>query len=166
MTGNSAQRLTVWAVATFHASLFVIASVLAVYRGGGLGSLLASLNTLVGLGLFAALWATTFFTTGRALVDINLLGEVDEVRFARRVIRWGAANGMAFLAVLGLVAIIGATLALPPGSSPFGSLTFALFAAPFALVVAAAVGGVVGAIFGVIDLGLLAVARSASRERA
>jgi hypothetical protein len=34
----------------------------------------------------------------------------------------------------------------------------ALFIAPIALVVSAAVGGVVGAIFGIIDLGLFAVA--------
>jgi hypothetical protein len=165
MSGKGAQRLTVWAVATFHASLFVIASVLVSYRGGGLGSLLAGLNTLVGLGLFAALWATTLFTTERALVGMDLLGEVDELRFARRVFRWGAANGMAFLGVLGLVLIAGATVALPQGGSPFGLLTFALVAAPFALIVAAAVGGVVGVLFAVIDLGLIALAGSVSRAR-
>jgi len=41
---------------------------------------------------------------------------------------------------------------------------FAVFAAPFALVVSAAVGGAVGAVLGVIDLGLVRLARRLSAE--
>src|SRR5207302_1566277 len=106
MNGDPPQRLVTWALATFHATLFVVASVLFAYTRGGLGSLLANLNTLVGLGLFAALWATTFLTTQRALEGIDVLGTMDDRAFVRRVFRWGAANGMAFLAVLAVVFLV------------------------------------------------------------
>ncbi len=163
MNGDPPQRLVTWALATFHATLFVVASVLFAYTRGGLGSLLANLNTLVGLGLFAALWATTFLTTQRALEGIDVLGTMDDRAFVRRVFRWGAANGMAFLAVLAVVFLVGSLAAIPAGSGP-GFLLFAAFAAPFALVVSAAVGGAVGAVLGVIDLGLVRLARRLSAE--
>jgi hypothetical protein len=155
-------RLATWALASFHATFLVIAAVLIVFTRGGLGSLLASLNTLVGLGLFIALWVTTFFTTERALEGIDLAQDRDERTFARRAFRWGAANGMAFLAVLGLVLITGSMAATPSGGNPLGVLPIALFAAPFALVISAAVGAIAGAIFGVIDLVLVALGRSLS----
>ena len=159
----SEQRLVIWALATFHATLFVVAAVLFLYTRGGLGALLASLNTLVGLALFVALWVTTLFTTRRALAGMDLLGDVDEGRLARRAFRWGAVNGMAFLVVLGVVLIVGSIAATPAGQNQLGVLPIAVIAAPFALVVSAAVGGAAGAIFGVIDITLHALARGIGR---
>jgi hypothetical protein len=66
---------------------------------------------------------------------------------------------MAFLAVLGIVGVISAIGNTRPEQVPQGILLPALFIAPIALVVSAAVGGTVGALFGIVDLGLFALAR-------
>jgi len=146
--------LVEWSFATFHASAFVLAIVFFLYSRDALGPALGGLNTLLGLALFVALWATTYLTTCRALEGIDLLREGDRVLFARRAFRWGAANGMAFLGVLGVVLIASAVFVSPSVLLPV------LFVAPFALVISAAVGAVVGALFSAIDLALLALARA------
>jgi hypothetical protein len=146
--------LVEWSLATFHASAFVLAIVFFLYSRDALGSALGGLNTLLGLALFMALWATTYLTTCRALAGIDLLREGDRVLFARRAFRWGAANGMAFLGILGLV-LVGAAVFVSPSI-----LLTALFVGPFALVISAVVGAVVGAIFSAIDLALLALGRA------
>ena len=152
-------RLLTWSLATFHATVFVLVIVLFGYSGGGLGGALGGLNTFVGLGLFVALWATTYLTTSRALRGLDLIGSGrDRGRYPRRALRWGAANGMSFLAILGVVAIVAAIANTRPGQVTSGILFPALFIAPIGLIVSAAVGGAVGALFGIIDLGLFALA--------
>jgi hypothetical protein len=152
-------KLLTWSLATFHTTLFVLAILLFAYSGGGLGTALSGLNTFVGLGLFVALWATTYLTTARALRGLDVIGSArDRGGYGRRAFRWGAANGMAFLAILGTVALITALGSTRPGQVPSGILLPALFIAPIALVVSAGVGGVVGVLFGFIDLALFAVA--------
>ncbi len=152
-------KLVTWSLATFHATVFVLAIMLFVYSRDALGAGLSGLNTFVGLGLFVALWATTYVTTSRALEGLDLIGSArDRSGYARRAFRWGAANGMAFLAVLGIVAVLVAVSNTRPGQVASGILFPGLFIAPIAFVVSAAVGGIVGAIFGIIDLGLFAVA--------
>ena len=144
-----------WSLATFHASGFVLAIVFFLYSRDALGLALGGLNTLLGLALFVALWATTYLTTCRALDGLDLLSEDDRVLFARRAFRWGAANGIAFLGVLGVVLIASAVFVSPTVLLPV------LFVAPFALLISAVVGALVGLIFSVVDLALLAVARAA-----
>jgi hypothetical protein len=152
-------KLLTWALATFHTTVFVLVIVLFAYSGGGLGGALGGLNTFAGLGLFLALWATTYVTTARALRGLDLIGSArDRAGYGRRAFRWGAANGMSFLAILGIVAIAAAVANTRPGQVGSGILLPALFIAPIALVVSAAFGGAVGAILGIIDLGLFAVA--------
>jgi hypothetical protein len=153
-------KLVTWSLATFHTTVFVLVIVLFAYSGGGLGGALGGLNTFAGLGLFVALWATTYVTTARALRGLDLIGSArDRGGYGRRAFRWGAANGMSFLAILGIVALAAAVANTRPGQVGSGILLPTLFIAPIALVVSAAVGGVVGVIFGIIDLGLFAVAR-------
>jgi hypothetical protein len=152
-------KLVTWSLATFHATAFVLAIVLFAYSRGALGAGLSGLNTFVGLGLFMALWATTYFTTRRALQGLDLIASArDRGGYPRRAIRWGAANGMSFLVILGVVAVGTAIANTSPGQVTSGILFPALFIAPIALIVSAAVGGVVGAVFGIIDLGLFALA--------
>jgi hypothetical protein len=152
-------RLLTWALATFHTTVFVLTIVLFAFSGGGLGPALSGLNTFAGLGLFVALWTTTYLTTSRALKGLDLIGSArDRGGYGRRAFRWGAANGMSFLAILGIGAVLVAVANTRPGQVASGILIPSLFIAPIALVVSAAVGGVVGAIFGIIDLGLFAVA--------
>jgi hypothetical protein len=152
-------RLVTWSLATFHATVFVLVIVLFSYSGGGLGGALGGLNTFVGLGLFLALWATTYITTSRALMDLDLIASArDRGGYPRRALRWGAANGMSFLAILGIVAIATAVANTRPGQVTSGILLPALFIAPIALAISAVVGGAVGAFFGIVDLALFALA--------
>jgi uncharacterized membrane protein (DUF485 family) len=158
-------RLVTWSLATFHATAFVLAIVLFAYSRDALGAGLSGLNTFVGLGLFVALWATTYLTTSRALKGLDVIRSArDRGRYPRRALRWGAANGMSFLAILGIVAVIAAITNTRPGQIASGILFPALFIAPIALIVSAGVGGAVGALFGIIDLGLFALAGLTRRE--
>jgi hypothetical protein len=152
-------KLLTWSLATFHTTVFVLAIVLLAYSRGGLGAALSGLNTFVGLGLFVALWATTYLTTARALEGLDLIGSAsDRRRYGRRAFRWGAANGMSFLAILGIVALVAAIANTRAGQVGSGILLPALFIAPIALVVSAAVGATVGALFGIVDRALFALA--------
>src|SRR5438105_779085 len=136
-------KLVTWSLATFHATTFVLAIVLFAYSGGGLGGALSGLNTFVGLGLFVALWATTYFTTSKALAGLDLIGSArDREGYVRRTLRWGSRNGMAFLAILGIVALFAAVSNTRPGQVASGILFPALFVAPIALVVSSAVPGI------------------------
>jgi hypothetical protein len=158
-------KLVTWSLATFHATVFVLAIVLFAYSRDALGAGLSGLNTFVGLGLFVALWATTYVTTSRALKGLDLIGSArDRGGYPRRTLRWGAANGMSFLAILGIVAVVTATANTQPGQVISGILFPALFIAPIALIVSAAVGGAVGALFGIIDLTLFALAGLTGEE--
>jgi hypothetical protein len=152
-------KLLIWSLATFHTTVFVLVIVLLAYSGGGLGQALGGLNTFAGLGLFLVLWTTTYLTTARALAGLDFIGSARDRRgYGRRAFRWGAANGMSFLAVLGIVALVVAVANTRPGQVGSGILLPFLFIAPIGLVVSAAVGGAVGVLFGIIDLALFAVA--------
>jgi hypothetical protein len=158
-------RLVTWSLATFHATVFVLVIVLFGYSGGGLGGALGGLNTFVGLGLFLALWATTYFTTSRALRGLDLIGSGrDRGTYPRRAVRWGAANGISFLAILGIVAILTAISNTRPGQVTSGILFPALLILPIALAVSAVVGGVIGGFFGIVDLALFALAGFSGTE--
>ena len=157
---SDSRALTAWALATFHATVFVLVFVLLLYSRGGFGATLASLNTLIGLGLFVALWGTTLLTTRRALRGVDPIGDnVDGRRLARQAIRWGAANGLAFLAILGIALIIGSVAAPPPGGNPLAVLGIAAIALPFAGSVAAVIGGLSGFTLSAVDLVLIGLAR-------
>ena len=152
-------KLLTWSLATFHTTVFVLAIVLLAYSGGGLGQALSGLNTFAGLGLFVALWATTYVTTARALNGLDIIRSArDRARYGRRVFRFGAANGMSFLAILGVGALVTAVANTRAGQVGSGILFPTLFIAPIALVVSAAVGGTVGVLFGLIDRAMFALA--------
>jgi hypothetical protein len=158
-------KLLTWSLTTFHTTVFVLVIVLFAYSGGGLGQALSGLNTFAGLGLFVALWATTYVTTVRALAGLDLIGSArDRGGYGRRAFRWGAANGMSFLAVLGIVVVVVAVANTRPGQVGSGILLPALSIAPIALVVSAAVGGAVGVLFGIIDLALFRLAGFSDEE--
>jgi hypothetical protein len=157
----------VLALGTFHTIALVIALVWLAYRGSGLGSTLASLNTLVGLALFIALWAIALFTTRRALAGIDFLSDdpYEMGTFFWRALRWGAVTGMLFLLVLGVVGLVGSLVAASRG--PFqltGLLFFALFYGSIGAVVSAAIGGVIGVTLGAVDIAALRIARALTNQ--
>lgn len=158
MTGATGRRLVVWALATFHATLFVLLPLYFLYRAGVLAHVLAGLNTAVGLALFLALWLTTYYVTRRAFKGLRWHSAgvtVDGAVLYGRALRWGGLNGVLFLAILALGLLL-ATLVGTPG---LGALSFFVFVGPIALVVAFAVGAGSGVVLGLIDLWMLAAAR-------
>ena len=50
---------------------FIVSAVLVLHLSGALSGLLTGLNTLTSLALFAALWATTIWSTGRATPGVH-----------------------------------------------------------------------------------------------
>lgn len=144
--------LVVWALATFHASLFMLVALLFLYWVDVLRNILPNLNTAVGLGLFIVLWGTTWWTT-----RIALAGVTQDAGLIRRALRWGGVNGMLFLSVL--VAGAGVSAAFGQPAQLFGALFGVFFFLMIGSLFAFAIGAVVGTVLGVIDLALLRIAR-------
>lgn len=157
--------LLAWVLGTFHTTLFGLALILVLYPRGGFGATLGSLNTLSGLAIFLALWATTLFTTRRALMGLNWL-EDDPAQMAvffRRALRWGAVNGMLFLAALGVILLTN-TLVSSGTSVISPAVIFFVFIAAVGLVVSYIVGALAGVVLGAIDIAALRVARAFIRN--
>ena len=114
------RRLLEWAFTTFHTAAFILGLVGFLYSRHLLGSLLGSLNTLVGFALFGFLWAATGWSTRRAIRAAipgweqgGVLCE-QPVKIGTAVFEgtgWGAANGFIFFCGLLLLAL--AFLILP-----------------------------------------------------
>jgi hypothetical protein len=158
--------LLAWTLGTFHTSVFGLALILLLYPRGGFGATLGSLNTLSGLAIFLALWATTVFTTRRALMGLNWL-EDDPAQMAvffRRALRWGAVNGMLFLVALGAI-LLASALAAARGPTPSPALIAFAVVAVIGLLVAYVVGALVGVTLGALDIAALRVARAFIRSQ-
>lgn len=151
-----------WVLGSFHSAVLVIAIVRLAYPGGGLAAPLSELNTISGLAVYLALWATTLFTARRALNGLDWLSDQPRLMgaFCRRALRWGAANGVMFLAMLGIAQLV-TVVSAPRSSLTFQAIIFGSFiVAVFGTVVAAAVGAVIGVALGAIDIAALRVARA------
>jgi hypothetical protein len=144
--------LIVWALATFHASLFLLVALLFLYWQDVLRHMLPNLNTAVGLGLFVILWSTTWWTTRLALAGVTRDADV-----IRRAVRWGGVNGVLFLSIL--IAGAGVSAALGEPAQLFGALFGVFFFLVIGSLFAFAIGGVVGTVLGLIDVALLRTAR-------
>ena len=161
-----------WIVGTFHTTALASTLLLLLYPRGGVGIGLAGLNTVTGLAIFVALWATTVFTTGRALRGLDLLAEIaetDQIRrirrtFVRRALRWGGANGVLFLALGGSIALVNAVVASTAPVS-FGSVfVLVMIIGVFGGLVAFVSGALLGVAFAALDLFALWIARAIVRE--
>lgn len=158
MTADRGERLVVLAFATFHATSFVLIGVLIAYRGGGLGQTLQGLNTVVGLGLFIALWVTTYIATRNALqgIDVSSGARIDGDALIRGAFRWGGLNGVMFLLVLASGLLV-ANMRIQ-AENVMQTVLFAFAALVPASVVAFLIGALVGVLFAGVDLILLGVA--------
>jgi hypothetical protein len=165
---NEATRingLLEWVLGTFHTSVFGIVLLLLLYPRGSFGATLEGLSTLSGLAIFVAFWASTVFTTRRALAGLNWLDDdpAQMAVFYRRALRWGGLNGMLFLAALGAILLLSA-LVTTPGSIRTPALTFFAFIAAIGAVVSYAVGAIVGVTLGAVDIAALRLARALARN--
>ena len=159
--------LLAWTLGTFHACAVGLTLLLLVYPTGGLGGLLGNLETVTGLLIFIALWATSVWTTRRALAGSDWLSAVpaDWPRFFYRALRWGGATGILFLAELGAILLVRTLLAARGDNSVglLGVLGVAAFVGSIGTLVAFVVGGLTGLVLAALDLGALALARASRR---
>lgn len=155
--GLDEERFITFTLGTFHTAIFVITAVLVVHLAGALAGLLAGLNTLTGLTLFAALWGTTTWSTGRALrgvrlPDVSMSTPIGAT--VARASRAGALNGILFLGSAALILALSALLA-GQGESilvfVFGGIVFVTLGA----VAAATTGVILGVLLSALDLLLL-----------
>jgi hypothetical protein len=157
-------RLAEWSLATFHTSGLIVVVVALVYATGNLGALLGSLNTLVGLALFGALWLTTWWCTRRAVRAIPPQTLAQPRSSGRAVVRslaigglWGGVNGAVFFLVLvsGLLVVSIYEVVTVANTS----LVFLALAGLFGVPIAFGVGAVIGILFAGIDGAVLELAR-------
>ena len=153
-----------WVLGTFHTSVFGLALLLLLYPRGRFGDTLAGLSTLSGLAIFLALWATTLFTTRRALAGLNWLDDdpAQMAVFFRRALRWGGVNGMLFLAALGAILLLSALATAPGSITP--ALIFFVFIGAIGAIVSYVVGALIGVTLGAIDIAALRIARAVIRS--
>jgi hypothetical protein len=164
MSTPSVNGLLAWVLGTFHTTVFGLALLLLLYPRGSFGATLQGLSTLSGLAIFVALWATTLFTTRRALAGLNWLDDdpAQTAAFFRRAFRWGGVNGMLFLAALGAILLVSALVTAPGSIMP--ALIFFVFIGAIGLLVSYAVGAIVGVTLGALDIAALRVARAVTQS--
>ena len=147
-------RLITISLGTFHAVVSLVAAVLVLHVTNALVGVLTSLNTVTGLVLFAALWATTTWSTRRVLRDVgelrvSLSGPIGAV--VVRALRSGALNGILFLACAAVILALSA-LATGQGETITIFVVGGLFFVPVGLLAAATIGAILGLVFAAIDL--------------
>jgi hypothetical protein len=148
--------LAFW-LGTLHAALLMLVLVLLLHVRGDLGDTLASLNTLVGLALFALLWGVAVYATSRAIEGLDLLAPAfDEV--VRRGLKWGAMAGLLLFAPLAGLIVVGLTAdALTGRQDAAVFLVVPLYVVPGAILAALA-GGATGFLAALVDTLILPLA--------
>jgi hypothetical protein len=159
---NDDRRLLALALGTFHAVLLTVVLVVLLYLTIDLGDALSKLNTVVGLGIFAALWATSVFCTYRGLENAGITPGHDQATsvIVSNGMSWGAWNGMLFywcLLSVGFVVILIKAILNEGFDYVFGVFIFGLAAFVAGTVLSATIGAMFGLVFSLLDAGLLAL---------
>ena len=150
---DSPPALVTWCLGTFHVAMLTVAAVLALQHGGAVGDVLSGLDTALGLGLYAFLWAVTWWTTRRGLRAAWRAGrEPTWKNGLGRALAWGGVTGIVFFGGVFAAFLV---LLIAEGVGGFASLGIGLVGA----VVAALVGAVVGGVLGLFDVALLRIVR-------
>ena len=148
--GRSIPHLLVFALATFNVLLLALVVVIVAYRDGWLSDALDPLNTLLGLGAFAALWALSWWTGTRVARGWSLEHFPPIAELWARSVFWGGVAGVIALLVPLVPALVlglieeGWRDALATGI--WAALLYAFIACGFAFAVGAAVGFVLATI--------------------
>lgn len=158
-------RLLVWSLGTFHAILFELGLAMLLYLDGSLGRRLGEYKVLVGIGVFAVLWACTLWCTRRAVRGVLAIlpsytadVPIPVRRILRQGVLWGGLNGVVFLFVV-LVLLDLIQLFFLYLNYNLGSISFLIFmlvaGTTMGSVGAFALGAVLGLVIALVDLGLL-----------
>jgi hypothetical protein len=148
--------LLVWCLAAYHTALFVLVPVALVHWVGALGDLLGGLSTVVGLVLYLALWATTWWTN-RRLLATTPLRRTDRRAVLKGSVKWGGVTGGCFFLELVGVAVVQVGLAGGLGVPEPASVPPILALLALGTLVAVVVGGLVGVVQATLDLTALSV---------
>jgi hypothetical protein len=153
------QRLLEWALAAFHNGFFSAAIIALLYGSGNLAELLGSLNTLIGIAIFAFLWGLTWLTTRRALAGVDWLARERPGQFLPipgRGLIWGGVNALLFfvamLLVFSLMAIVPFGLQPQNSGLSLSAIPGLLLIGAVGSVVALVVGATVGLLLGLLDM--------------
>ena len=151
------------ALSAFHVSLLTVIGVVLLYVGGGLEDGLGGFSTAGGFGVFALLWAATWYATRRATEGLRWREPPRLATAMERGGYWGGISGAIIVAVLAAV-ILAITTSEAIGDRRFtfdGATLAGLFMyLLLAGIVAFAVGGLLGVLFAALDRTLLALARA------
>jgi hypothetical protein len=152
--GTDNDRFVTFTLGTFHTVIFIVSAVLVLHLSGALVGLLTGLNTLTGLALFAALWATTTWSTGRAIRDVGapvLATRAPIGAVVTRAARSGALNGVIFLAAAAVILALSALLT-GQGDSIGIFILGGFFVVLVGVLAGATIGAILGVLFAAIDL--------------
>jgi hypothetical protein len=152
--GTDNDRFVSFTLGTFHTVIFIVSAVLVLHLSGALAGLLTGLNTLTGLALFGALWATTTWSTGRAIRGVG--GPILPTRspigaVVTRAARSGALNGILFLAAAAVILALSALLT-GQGDSIGVFILGGFFVVLVGVLAGATIGAILGVLFAAIDL--------------
>jgi hypothetical protein len=157
------RRLLEWSLAAFHAGFLFAALITVLYAGGSLGSLLGSLNTFLGIGLYAIFWLSTWWTTRRATSRLALVAvnaPLTPLAHLGTVMLWAAVNGLVLFLTIVFLIVANTLLLTFTGQAQLGDvLGFAVTVLAVGAVVSAIIGAVAGLLFALLDSLLLALAR-------
>ena len=167
------QRLAVSALGSFNLGLTTLLGILALHLAGGLDDALGSLNTVVGLVIYAVLWAVVTWGVGRGMAPLDLTraelptwGDTFEAGT-----KGGALSGVVVAGGLGVLVMCLGLVELAFGGLSRPSLAeaaqgvglLALAVVIYSMVgglIGFAVGAAVGAALALLDRTLLGVARA------
>jgi hypothetical protein len=152
--GAGSGRFVTFTFGTFHTVIFIVSAVLVLHLSGALVGLLTGLNTLTGLALFGALWATTTWSTGRAIRGIGALVLAPRTPIGpvvTRAARSGALNGVVFLAAAAVILALSALLT-GQGDSIGVFILGGFFVVLFGILAGATIGATIGVLFAALDL--------------
>ena len=161
-----ADRLLARSLSAFHTIGLMVLLLAFVHHDDALGAALSSLGTGAGITLYLALWATTSWTTARALRFFPLAEAEAQSWFAFPKLGFilGSTNGIAFLWALAVVVafktVTGTDDITMQALLPLG------FYLAFTSIVAGIVGAVIGLVFGFVDRCLLGIGLTLARKMA
>ncbi|TMF12842.1 MAG: hypothetical protein E6I37_06290 [Chloroflexi bacterium] len=150
----ASERFVTFTFGTFHTVIFIVSAVLVLHLTDALVGLLTGLNTLTGLALFAALWATTTWSTGRAIRGVGgpiLATRTPVGAVVTRAARSGGLNGVLFLAAAAVILAVSALLT-GQGDSIGVFILGGLFVVLVGILAGVTIGAILGVVFAAIDL--------------
>jgi hypothetical protein len=153
---NGPELTLAFALGTFQTCVLVLVLLVLMYLLGDLGKLLGGLSSAAGIGVFLLLWLNTLYCTLRALAAVGFekLPRNPIEGMLVQGTKWGGIDGMLFLLVPLLPALVVASLYVLVYEGEFAASVAAFYGGALVLVIAAAVACFIGAQIGFVAASL------------